>query len=307
MKVHVKLLIASVLTVLVLACNQHDNPLAYQEDSHSRGKAVILIEESFKRLFDTSIYTFESQYPKADIVPTYMAESDIIEAFYQNKAKTIVISRDFTEDEKKSLKTKKVEVRSDKIAIDAVALIVHPSNTDTMLTVAQLKDLLTGKTKNWMQNKKPVTIVFDQQSSANYHYLKEFCGQDIDSKNVFAVKSNEEVINYVKKNPSAMGVIGLNWISDQDDFDVKDFLADIKVVALAEKEGGKYFQPYAGFMWTKEYPLTRDIWMINKARKAGLHTGFVLFMCGEIGQTIINQSALVPAKNPVRLIQMIEE
>ena len=49
---------------LLLSCNSHDNPLAYQTDTHGRGKTKILIEESFKRLFDTSIYTFQSQYQK---------------------------------------------------------------------------------------------------------------------------------------------------------------------------------------------------------------------------------------------------
>jgi phosphate transport system substrate-binding protein len=78
-------------------------------------------------------------------------------------------------------------------------------------------------------------------------------------------------------------------------------------VALAEEENGKYFQPYAGFIYTKEYPLTRDIWIINKGRKSGLNTGFVLFMISETGQTIVQKSSLVPANAPVRLIQMITE
>jgi phosphate transport system substrate-binding protein len=60
-------------------------------------------------------------------------------------------------------------------------------------------------------------------------------------------------------------------------------------------------------MYTKEYPLIRDIWMINKGRKSGLNTGFVLFMTSEIGQTIIQKSGLVPANSPVRLIQFKAE
>ncbi|NDB35898.1 MAG: phosphate ABC transporter substrate-binding protein, PhoT family, partial [Flavobacteriia bacterium] len=63
------------------------------------------------------------------------------------------------------------------------------------------------------------------------------------------------------------------------------------------------FQPYAGTIWTKEYPLFREVWMINKARKAGLNSGFVLYMTGERGQLIIQKSELVPAKAPIRLIQ----
>jgi phosphate transport system substrate-binding protein len=119
------------------------------------------------------------------------------------------------------------------------------------------------------------------------------------------VKSNSEVINYVKKHKNALGVIGLNWISDQDDFNTLDFVNGIKVMSVSNGEG--FFKPYAGFIYTKEYPLARPIYMINKAKRSGLHTGFVLFMIGEKGQLIVQKSALVPANAPIRLIQMTTE
>jgi phosphate transport system substrate-binding protein len=305
MKFKIALIFCSLL--FVFSCNRNENPLAYQTDTHGRGKAVILVEESFKRLFDTSIYTFESQFPKADIVPKYMAETDIIKSFYNNEAKTIVISREFTEDEKKFLRSKKVEVRSDKVAIDAVAIIVNPANKDTLMTVDELRNVILGKQATWKSSKSEIKVVYDKNNSANYNYMKEFCKEENTNKNIFAVNSNEEVINYVKKNPNALGVIGTNWISDQDDFDVLDFLAGIKVVGLAKDSKSNYFQPYSGFIYTKEYPLVRDIWIINKGRKSGLNTGFVLFMIGELGQTIVQKSSLVPANAPVRLIQFKEE
>ena len=95
--------------LILYSCTQQDNPFAYQSDTHSRGKAVVYIEESFKRLFDTSIYTFESQFPKADIIPMYLSENAIIDAFYKDSTKTIVISREFTKEELAYLKSKKVE------------------------------------------------------------------------------------------------------------------------------------------------------------------------------------------------------
>ncbi|MES2589866.1 MAG: substrate-binding domain-containing protein [Bacteroidota bacterium] len=303
----IKISLATLALLIFYACNTSENPLMYQTDTNSRGKATILVEESFKRLFDTSIYTFESQFPKADIVPEYMSEGDIIDAFYKNKSKTIVISRDFTEDEKKFLKSKTIQVRSNRIAIDAVALIVNPANTDTAMTIAHLKEILTGKLTKWDALKTNINVVYDQNNSANFNYLKTYCGTDKLNKNVFAVHSNEEVINYVKKNPSAIGVIGSNWISDQEDFDVLNFLDGIKVVALAEKEGANFFLPYSGFMYTKEYPLVRDIWMINKGKRAGINSGFVNFMIGDLGQTIVQKCELVPAINPVRLIQFQAE
>jgi phosphate transport system substrate-binding protein len=307
MKTRSKIGVSILVSFLLSGCGSEGKPIGYEDDTHGRGKAVIYVEESFKPLFDTSIYTFESQFPHADIEPIYDSEGKIIEAFFQNKTKTICISRDFTKEEKAQLKKQNVEVRSDRVAIDAVTLIINPENKDSLMTLDKLKRILTGKDTIWAGLKTKINVVYDQENSANFNYLREFCGKNNIPVNILAVNGNVEVINYVKKNKSALGVIGLNWISDQDDFDVLDFVNGITVVSLAKTEKEKYFKPYAGMIWTKEYPLYRDIWMINKGKKSGINTGFVLFMIGEKGQTIVQKSALVPATAPVRLIQMTTE
>ena len=130
---------------MLLSCNNNGKPVGYESDTHGRGKATIFIEESFKPLFDTSIYTFESQFPHANINPIYKSEGDIIKAFFDKKVKTICISREFTKDEIKLLKQQQVEVRTDKVAQDGVALIVHPDNQDTTITVDELKRILKGE------------------------------------------------------------------------------------------------------------------------------------------------------------------
>jgi phosphate transport system substrate-binding protein len=255
-------------------------------------------------LFETSSETFESLAPKADIQPKYMAEGAIIDEFYKGQIKTICISRDLTEKEKKILKSKKIEVRSDRIAIDGVTLIVNPKNQDTTITVDELKKILNGELLKWKTSKKDINVVFDNQRSANFNYLLDLTNTEQLSKNVFAVNSNEEVINYVKKNENAIGVIGLNWVSDQDDFEVMNFLDSIKVMHVAKNAKSNYFQPYPGVIYTYEYPLTREIWMINWGARSGINSGFVNFMIGEKGQLLIQKSELVPARSPIRLIQI---
>ena len=305
MKVVVKLFAAVSGLCLLFSCD--GNPLAYQKDAHGRGKTKIYFEESFKPLFETSIYTFEGLYPNADIVPEYCTEEAAILAFFKDETKTISITRDFTEAEKAKLLKSNVQVRSDKIAEDAVVLIVHPDNPDTTLTIDKLKRILTGKDTVWNSLKTNINVVFDNVNSANFQYLRNLSGSKEIPRNIFAVKSNEQVIEYVKGNRNAIGVIGANWISDEDDATVLEFLKGIKVVAVSATEGGEYFQPYQAYIYTKEYPLTRELWMINKASKSGLNTGFVLFMKGEKGQLIIQKSALVPANTPLRLVEVKTE
>lgn len=290
--------------LLLTSCGGSQNKAT---DTCKSGIAKIMVEESFKPIFETSASTFESLAPNADIQPIYMAEGEIIQKFFEGKIKTICISRDLNDREKKILKSNKIEVRSDKIAIDGVALIINPENKDTTITIENLKQILKGQKTKWNSSGKEIDVVFDNQNSANFNYMVAFTKTNKLSKNVFAVNSNEEVIEYVKKNKFAIGVIGLNWISDQDDFEVMNFLDGIKVMHVAKNEKSDFFQPYPGVIYTYEYPLTREIWMINWAPRSGINSGFVNFMIGEKGQLLVQKSELVPARSPIRLIQISTE
>jgi phosphate transport system substrate-binding protein len=300
MKYFILLLIGFLVST---ACDHNNNPFVYQKDAHGRGKAEILVEQSFQPLFQTSIETFMSQYPRARVSAQYLTENDIIEAFYANKSKTIVITRDFNDKEKKYLQSKNVSYRSDKIATDAVVIVMHPSMTDTLLSIAQIRNLLRGDKTKLASNTLPKQIVFDQNGSANFNFMINMLQIGQLGQNVSALKSNQEVINYVKTHPGTMGIIGLNWISDQEDPTSMAFMDGLRIASVYDTDPQTACKPYAGFIYTKEYPLIRDIWVINKGRRSGLNTGFVLFMKkDDKGQLIIQKSGLVPALTPVRLV-----
>ncbi len=298
-----RILIFFLISVCFASCDSNNNPFVYQKDAHGRGKTHLYVEESFKPLFTTCIETFMSQYPKASIKAIYSAEDQIIEAFYQNKTKTIVITRDFNDEEKAYLKSKNVSYRSDKIATDAVVLIMHPTMADTVLSIAQIKSLLSNNNTKLPSGQSITQIVFDQKGSANFNFMTNMLGINQLAERVSALNSNEEVINYVKSHPGTIGVIGLNWIADQDDPTTLAFMDGLRIAAVYQDKPQYAYKPYAGMIYTKEYPLIRDIWVINKGRRSGLNTGFVLFMKkDDKGQLIIQKSGLVPALTPIRLV-----
>lgn len=298
----------SLLLVVFTSCNQ-DKGMG-DKNTNSSGKIYVYLEESFKPLFETSIYTFEGQFPLATINADYVNEVEAIDAFINGKTSTICITRDFTEEEKKSLLAKNnVEVKSTKLAIDALALIVHPENTDTLMTVERLKNIISGKDSLWQGSNRKINVVFDSPNSANFIYLKNLAEISSLPANVFAVNSNEEVINFVKENRNALGVIGVNWISDEDDPTTLNFRDGINIVALSKTEGEEYFKPYQAYIYEgyhqdKGYPLVREVWLLNKAGRTTLNAGFVNFMTGEKGQLIIQKASLIPANMVARMVNI---
>jgi phosphate transport system substrate-binding protein len=279
-------------------------------DTPTSGEVNVVIDESFQKLFDTQIYTFESIYHNAKIHARYLPEGDALLRLMNDSCKVVVMCRDLTKEERKTFESKNLFPISTKIAEDAIALLVNPENKDTTMTVERFKSLLTGKDSLWKRisagsDLGNIEIVFDNSGSANARYMQDtlLAGKPF-AKNVFAVKSNQEVIEYVSKNKNAIGVLSVNWISDMDDSATTNILKKVKVVGISKNEDSPAYKPYQAYIKTKEYPFTRSVFMINRQTRAGLGMGFVSFVAGDKGQLMILKAGLVPAIAPVRLVQV---
>ena len=147
-----------------------------------------------------------------------------------------------------------------------------------------------------------IIIVVDNSNSSNARLLKEkFLGSSPFPANVFAVKSNPEVINYVAAHKRALGVIGVNWLSETGDSLTNNFLANVRVVSLAAPENEmaekEYYKPYQAYLALKKYPLLRDVFIISREMKSGLGTGFASFVAGDSGQRIVRRTGLLDRKS----------
>ena len=297
-----------ILVLFTLSCNYGGQKEF--TDTTTSGKVNIVVDESYSLLFDSQIYTFQKLYKRAIINATFKPEKEALAALMNDCCKVIIINRDLSVNERAEFKKNNLFPVSTKIAEDAVALIVNNNNTSLQLTVEQLKNILSGKDSVWKQinpssPEGKINVVFDNSNSANERYLREnILENQAYQKNCFAVKSNPDVINYVNTHSNALGVISVNWISDQDDTLSQRFLQKVKVVAIAKSANYDYFKPYQAYIKTKDYALCRDVYMINRQTRAGLGTGFVSFVAGEKGQRMILKSGLVPATIPSRVVEL---
>lgn len=279
-------------------------------DTPTSGEVNIVVDESFQKLFDTQIYTFESIYHNAKIHAKYLPEGDALLRLMNDSCKVVVMCRDLTASERKTFESKNLFPISTKIAEDAIVLLVNPENKDTTITIDKFKSILTGNDTLWNQINKEsglgrIEVVFDNSGSANARYMQDtLLGGKMFFKNVFAVKSNPEVIEYVSGNKNAIGILSVNWISDMDDSATTNILKKVKVVAVAKDENSDAYKPYQAYIKTKDYPFTRSVFMINRQTRAGLGMGFVSFVAGDKGQLMILKAGLIPAIAPVRLVEI---
>ncbi len=300
-----------VLALLILsACNS--NSTKEYNDTPTRGEISISVDQTFERIIQGELDTFHALYKYAKIKPNYTSESKAFQDLINDSARVIVATRLLNDEEKKYFEGRKLTPRITKIARDAIAFIVNNQNPDTILNMDHISQIFTGSIKSWSEisatNKLgEISIVFDNQGSSTARYVKQQItgGKDFPA-NCFAVDKNEQVIDYVSEHKNAIGVIGVNWISDGDDPSVMSFLDKVKTLAIVAPDTsagfGKSYKPYQAFIATNYYPYTRDVYIISREARAGLGTGFAAFVAGDKGQRIILKSGIMPATQPVRIV-----
>lgn len=290
-------LVGLFICLLIAGCSSSDSPT----DTPTTGNLTISVDETFKPFIDSEISTFEGIYTYADIEVTYKPEIDAFNDLLADTVKLIIASRPFNKEELEVFKKWEIVPRITKIAYDGVALISSKDQADSNITMAELRDLLSGKSVKSFDNTK---VVFDNSKSGTISYMRNKTGISEFSKNCFAVNSNEAVIDYVSKQSNSIGIIGANWISDRDDSTNLSFLKSVRVLEVGADDS-EYFKPFQAYIAQKNYPLWREIYVLSKEAYTGLGSGLTAFLASERGQRIILKSGLVPATMPVRFVEFV--
>jgi phosphate transport system substrate-binding protein len=299
---NLKLAGTGLLLLLILqACKQKPKDNTYT-DGWVTGSAKFGADESFQPIVDQEEYVFKALHTAAKPDIIYRPENGVIRLLLEDSVRVAILSRGLNEDEIKVLQTRNLTPVVQRFAIDAVVIIVNKTSDDTMITVNQIKKMLNGQTKSTKN------IVFDNPNSSLVRYLKDLSGsKEFKPKNIFALKSNKEVIKYVSTHPDAIGITGFSWLDDPDN-DNADAVNNVKVVAVKDEDNKKYatqyFKPSQQTLELQQYPLSRGLYMVNCTDRMGLGTGFAMFMNSERGQRIILASGLLPDSIPPREIEL---
>lgn len=286
-------IIVFVMIAAMLSCGNKGVRQQYT-DTPVKGKITISADESFKPIVDALIQVYESNNDSTKINVQYKPESACVKDLWNDSIRMIISTIKLTDPQIQTVvDSMHVVVSQLPVARDAVAVIVNPASKDTLLTMAEIKMILTG-----MYTKPLIPVVDGLQSTSTIRFLVDsvLMGQKLTDK-AMGASASDSVINYVSKNPNAVGFIGVSWIGNQDDAQQLSFLKKVKIVQIESSDKpGKYVLPVQANIYTKRYPMTRDLVYILKEGHRGLGSGFADFMSGEIGQLIFKRAYLMPGR-----------
>ncbi len=190
-------------------------------------------------------------------------------------------SRDLKSDEK----TRYPDLVTTTIANDGIAVIVHPSNTVSGLTMAQIKAIYEGEITNWNEVGGPdrIIVVIGRDSASG---TREFFSEKVMNREDFVAtrlekNSNGAVKQTVAQTPGAIGYVSLGYI-------------DPEITAVPVIVDGKPVEPTVENVVSKRYPIARSLLMITHGAPSGLAKEYIDFIVSPAGQKIVSDEGFVP-------------
>lgn len=313
MKTVKQLQLSGLLVMLALLSACQGKPKDGLTDTYTSGVIAIAADESFRPIVQEEIDVFEGMFPLAGIVPRYVTEVEAVNLLLKDSLRLAITSRRLTSEEMNSFHSRKFYPQEIKIATDGLALITHRGNRDTLITMKDIRRILTGDAKRWKDiypdsRLEDIRLVFDHKNSSTVRFaVDSICKGASLSDQVKALKTNKEVIEYVARTPDAIGVIGVNWLSDKNDSTGLSFSKEVQVMSVSAADKAtpeNSFKPYQAYLFYGDYPLARSIYALLNDPRSALAWGFTSFLSSDRGQRIILKSGLVPSTQPVHVVNV---
>jgi phosphate transport system substrate-binding protein len=288
-------LIVAVLTLPLVSCG------GGSKQQGDPDLIKVAIDETFKPLMDEEMYQFNLQSPEATFKYVYCSESEALQLFLKDSVRSCLATRELSDKEKDLLRSKNLNVMTERIATDAIALIVNRSNPDTLISANDVMRIVTGQVTRWDQIKYAhqsgeIQLVFDNTQSSTVRYVEDsICGGKALKGNVYAQKTNPDVIEYIQKNPKAIGIIGVDWLRNEEDTTNLSFLPKVRVMSVSNStvpEKDNSYKPFQAYIALGNYPFVRAVYyMTSDPLMQGKARYFYHFLSEQKGQLIITKSS----------------
>lgn len=274
------------------ACGAADSEKREQE-SLTKGRIRITIDESYKPVLQQAITVFTASYPRVKIMPKYATYAECLRDLYNDSVRLVLLPGMPDKAAQEKIRERLgFKPAYGHLLRDAVAVILNKHIRDTLWDERGLRRLLEGKDSRFK-------VAFDgDETSSTLQYCMDSIlrGAPLSDK-VQGARHSLELIQYVQRTPNAIGFIGVSWIGDPEDSLQMRFLSALQVASLQMRtDTHLYVKPYQANIALLRYPLTRHLYYVLKENFSGPARGFVNFLSHERGQLLFKRAYLMPTR-----------
>ena len=223
--------------------------------------------------------------PKVNVVVSESGSGNGAKSLVNNACDIANMSRPMKDKEFSAAVNRGIQPTAHVVALDGIAMVVHPSNPVSALSVDQVKDIYLGRITNWKElggaNMPIVKVTRDTNSGTFETFEKLVMDKAKLDSSCEVVGSNGAARQRVLSTPNGIAYVGLAFLEGVKGLEVNGVFPEKATVVSGA------------------YPISRPLYMYtNQYPKLGSHVyRFVTLHLTQKGQEIVEDLGFVPLTN----------
>ncbi len=287
------LMILAVIPMLFLGCKKKTDEVE---------KTVITIKgsDTMVNLAQKWAEEYMKLHPEVSIQVTGGGSGTGVAALLNKTTEIANSSRDLKSSELDEAKTKGVTPVVHQVALDGIAVIVHPQSKVDNLTIQQVSDIFSGKITNWKQVggvDMPITLYGRENSSGTYEFFKEHVLGKVDGKQVDYSPSTQVLQGTaalgeaVARDVKGIGYGGVGYFAERNDIKILHIKKDETSTAYSPAENNKVNYE---LIWSGDYSISRYLFCFTNGEASGKVKEFMDFVTSPQGQEVVKTMEYIP-------------
>ncbi|MEK6650277.1 MAG: substrate-binding domain-containing protein [Bacteroidota bacterium] len=296
-----------VMSIVLLACRSNRAP--QEAVTTTNGPLSMIVSEELFTTIDTVAKEFARIYP--GIRPTVGAAPtrEVIAHLLNDSVRTIVVDRPFNDEERRVVEGSGLVVVGTQLAWDALVIVVHAENRFASITPAAVGAIVSGSVSRWSQvpgssRSDAIEFVSTGRNSGLHEQIMRRVSGGRPLKTFAAGSTQAELVQYVGRSPRAMALVSLAAVRERP---ATARILPVETVVDSVSGRRELVSPSQLSVYEGRYPFRTEIVAYNAERRIGPGAGFAAFALTTPGQKIVQNSGLVPAVIPNRVIQLTAE
>lgn len=286
-------LLMAIIPMLIIGCKKKTDELQ---------KTVITVKgsDTMVNLSQKWAEEYMKLHPEVSIQVTGGGSGTGVAALLNKTTEIANSSRELKPAELETAKTKGVTPFTYKVALDGIAVIVHPKSKVDSLTVKQVSDIFAGKIKNWKQlggADMPITLYGRENSSGTYEFFKDHVLGKVDGKQVDYSPSTQVLQGTaalgeaVARDVKGIGYGGVGYFAERNDVKILHIKKDENSAAISPSENNKVNYDA---IWSGDYSISRYLYCFTNGEAAGKLKEFMDFIVSNEGQNVVKTMEYIP-------------
>lgn len=291
-----KLRAFSMWCVLVLAALVALSGCGRPRSGAKTGMVQIKGSDTMVNLGQAWAEAYMKEHPDADVAVTGGGSAVGIAALIQGTADIAEASRAIKPEEIKIARQNKITPVEHQVAMDALSVMVNPSNPVGKLTIDQLSDIYTGKITNWKQigcrDEKIVVLSRERNSGTHVFFLEHVVRRgnakrtEEFAKTALMMPSSQAIADEVATGKAAIGYVGLGYVQ----------AGKQKTIAVAKNTAGPFVDPSIDTALNGTYPIARPLYWYTNGQPTGEVKNLLDFVLSADGQKLVDELGFAPIK-----------